>query len=446
MEGNDFHPLSIIGSPRSAFMASISRDPNGRRRIQFVAADGKRKSIRLGKVSQRIAEEIRVKVEALNAAVITGCPVDHETAQWVARLGEDLARKLSAVGLIPRRSAAKLGAFLEAYIVQRSDVKPNTRRNLEAAVSRLIEYFGDDKNLCEITPGDADAWFLWLRQKYASGTIGRTVKRAKQFFRAAVRARLISENPSADVKPPSQVNEARKHFVTQEVIYQVIGACPDAEWRLIVALSRFGGLRCPSEHLTMGWADVDWEKNRFKVHSPKTEHLENGGDRWVPIFPELRPYLEEAFELAKAGSTYVINCYRDTNANLRTQLLRIIKRAGVKPWPKLFQNLRASRETELAREYPIHVVCTWIGNTEMIAAKHYLQVTDDYFEEAARGGAKSGAETVQNPASQPAAPARTAFPEMTEARPEPGFPLVGAASCDSVQDAKIPPRGLEPLS
>lgn len=37
-------------------MASISKAPGGRRTIQFVAADGKRRSIRLGKVSQRDAE------------------------------------------------------------------------------------------------------------------------------------------------------------------------------------------------------------------------------------------------------------------------------------------------------------------------------------------------------------------------------------------------------
>ena len=34
----------------------------------------------------------------------------------------------------------------------------------------------------------------------------------------------------------------------------------------------------------------------------------------------------------------------------------------------------------MAAEYPLHVVCEWIGNTEMIAAKHYLQVTDADFE------------------------------------------------------------------
>lgn len=75
--------------------------------------------------------------------------------------------------------------------------------------------------------------------------------------------------------------------------------------------------------------------------------------------------------------------YRDRNSNLRTQLERIIQRAGLKPWPKLFQNLRSTRETELAETYPIHVVCAWIGNTEKNAAKYYLQVTDEHFRQAA---------------------------------------------------------------
>ncbi len=74
---------------------------------------------------------------------------------------------------------------------------------------------------------------------------------------------------------------------------------------------------------------------------------------------------------------------RTNTCNLRTQLNRIIRRAGLKPWPKLFQNLRSTRETELAEKYPLHVVCEWMGNTQPVAAKHYLQVTDEHFELAA---------------------------------------------------------------
>ena len=43
---------------------------------------------------------------------------------------------------------------------------------------------------------------------------------------------------------------------------------------------------------------------------------------------------------------------------------------------------------ELAEEFPAHVVCAWMGNTEAIARKHYLQVTDDHFAAAVKSGAQ----------------------------------------------------------
>ena len=300
--------------------------------------------------------------------------------------------KLAKVGLVELRTPteppvpeASLGAFLDSYIDRRTDVAPNTRRNLLDSKARLVAFFGTDKAMRDITPADADHFLLFLKERYADGTAGRTVKRAKQFLRAAQRGKLIGENPFADVKAPSQVNESRKFFVTLETAYKVLDACPDAEWRLLFALSRFGGLRCPSEHLAITWTDVDWERNRFRVDSPKT------GVRWVPIFSELKPYLEEAWELAPEGAVHVIARYRDASCNLRTQLQRIIKRAGLEPWPKLFHNLRATRQTELTEMFPLHIVCAWIGNTELIAAKHYLQVTDADFERAAKDSAPSSA-------------------------------------------------------
>jgi hypothetical protein len=62
-------------------MASISKQSNGRRTVQFVAPNGKRKSIRLGKVSQNDALTIKLKVEKLVAASITGHGLDSETAR-----------------------------------------------------------------------------------------------------------------------------------------------------------------------------------------------------------------------------------------------------------------------------------------------------------------------------------------------------------------------------
>jgi integrase len=223
-----------------------------------------------------------------------------------------------------------------------------------------------------------------------------------------VRKKLITENPFGDMRGCAvQANRARDYLITREEAYMVIDACPDAQWRLLFALSRFGGLRCPSEHVGLMWQDVDWARNQILVRSPKTEHHPGGESRWLPLFPELRPYLEEVFDQAEPGTEYVITRYRDRNSNLRTQLERIIAKAGLKPWPKLFQNLRASRETELAEHWPEHVACAWIGNSRAVARKHYLQITEEHFEQAAIVTTAGKNQTAQNPAQQPAVLRRT---------------------------------------
>jgi len=279
-----------------------------------------------------------------------------------------------------------LGRFLDTYIGNRTDTKASTRTVYGQTRRCLVEFFGATRPLDRITPGDDEDWRRWLGadQGLADNTVRRRCGMAKQFFRAAVRRRLILENPFADMGGcVIRENRARDRFITRQEAQQVLDACPDAQWRLLFALSRYGGLRCPSEHLGLRWGNVDWERSRITIHSPKTQHHEGKGSRVIPIFPELRPYLEEVWEQAEPGTEWVITRYRDSTTNLRTQLTKIVRRAGLEPWPKLWQNLRATRETELAETFPIHVVCAWIGNSAAVARKHYLQVTDEHFARAA---------------------------------------------------------------
>jgi hypothetical protein len=168
-------------------MASISREANGRRTIQVVCPDGKRRSVRLGKVSQRHAESVKVKVEHLAAAAETRGPLDPETARWVAELDSTLADKLAAVGLIPPREKATVAGFIDAFIAKRTDVKPGTVIAYRQGRDSLVEFLGADTPLRDIKQGDADEFRLKLLEKYAEATVGRRIKHAKQFFKAAVR-------------------------------------------------------------------------------------------------------------------------------------------------------------------------------------------------------------------------------------------------------------------
>jgi len=278
-----------------------------------------------------------------------------------------------------------LGDFLDAYLKDRDDLKPNSILVYGHTRRTLVEFFGPDKPLKDITEYEAEQWQRYLaRQGLSKAPVRKRSANAKVFFNVAVKQKLIASNPFLELKSTSVGNEARQYFVCRQEAEKVLECCPDGPWRLIFALCRYGGLRCPSEVLALRWKDVNWAENRILIHSPKTEHFEGRGSRVIPLFPELRPPLMEVFEQAEEGVEWVITRYRQANVNLRTQLQRILKRASIPGWPRLFQNLRASRETELASEYPLHVVTAWIGNSKAIAAKHYLQVVDSDFERAAR--------------------------------------------------------------
>ncbi len=126
-------------------------------------------------------------------------------------------------------------------------------------------------------------------------------------------------------------------------------------------------------------------------------------------------------------------------------LTRIIRRAGVPAWPKLFHNLRASRETELAAEYPIHVVCAWVGHTVQIAAKHYLTVREEDFQRAAEGGTDSGAPVARIAAQQGAAMNGKVEKLASEPVEDCNSMQRGASRNLFVRKDLVPPRGVEPL-
>ena len=395
-------------------------------------------------MSGRQAESFKLKLEAVIAGRYTG--IDAETARWIADLPDDIHAKLGAVGLVVGRAARmslKLGDFLSHNCEGRSDVKEGTQLVYERTRNHLIRFFGADKLLSEITLGDADQFRLYLLKlpgklpgsMMSENTIRRTSGLCRQFFNAALRHKMIEENPFGDLPVAVKGNKAREYFVTREEAERVLEACPDGQWRLLFALARYGGLRNPSETLELRWSDVDWDRSRMTVHSCKTEHHEGGEFRLVPIFPELLPYIRDAYERAESATEYVITRYRKSGLNLRTQLLKIIRRAGLKSWPKLWQNLRATRQTELENDFPTHVVCSWLGNSPRVAKKHYLQVTDEHFQKAA-----------QNPAQYPAANGSKRQQNERSEEKKSAFLPSKPAFCGVGRVARMGGTGLEPVT
>jgi integrase len=416
-------------------MASVSKEiKNGQTifRLSFYDSEGRRQRLRLGAISQRDAERIASYVDDILSAKELGGSVNITTARWLSSIGPDFYDKLASVGLVEAKLRWTLKQWLAHYHRQQSQkVGSYCQSNLARAEALLLKYRPGSMLLTDFTADDAAGFRKWLEAEgYAKATVAGHIKKAKQYFKAAADDGALPASPFARVVAGDMSNEERAVYVSTADVDKAIACAPDAQWRLLIALCRYAGLRCPSEVLTLRWQDVDFVAGTMTIRSTKT------GRRIMPILPELRPYLQDAFNPEEER---VISRYCESNANMRKGFLQILKKAGVEPWPRLFHNMRGSLESDLAERYPIHTVVKWLGNSEGVAMRHYLRQSPAVLADVTSQGLGPQVGPKVGPRLGETNP--LAGNEAKPAHEKGGkfkFPA-------SLVEIAVPPRGLEPL-
>jgi integrase len=393
-------------------MASLSRDANGTSRIQFVGGDGQRRAIRLGKIPVRLAETVLRRVEQLVAHAIAGTTHEPDLSAWLAAVPPVLYSRLVRAGLAaPRAADAAAEAVTLQELIEKflrvATGKESTRKVYRQCGASLRDYFGSAAPVGSITPEAADAWRAWLSKPHpiivgraqtkvvkslAVATQAKRLEVARQIFAKAIRWGMLERNPFEGIRGGSKVNVSRWRYVSREETAAIVDACPSAEWRSIVGLARYGGLRVPSELIGLRWSDLERravdgrEVWSLRVRSPKTEHHGDGhAQRFVPVGEELLAILEACQRQAARAETRIVPGVSDGSVNLRTEFARIVVRAGLAMWEKPFQNLRSSCETDWLEMFPgrISAVAGWMGHSPTVAMKHYAQVLPQHFGGAA---------------------------------------------------------------
>lgn len=436
-------------------MASTHTDSKGRTRIAFRSLDRRQVFLRLGRLTERQAkraERTRAMIADLERAARSGYR-DEQAQRWADHQPARIYDKLSESGLVPKREAQRvytLGALLDAYFAT-AQVKGSTRIRYEQGRDRLLAYFGRERELHTISTQDAEEWRAWLleqtktvgtgaqsrkKRRYSDATVAKDVTLARQFLAKGVRWGQLPTNPFDGVRAGSQRNPDRLHYIPPEDAQRLLDACPDTDWRCIIALCRWGGLRCPSEVLRLRWSDIQFTDSeragRMVVRSPKTEHHEGKGERVVPLFPELEPILRDAFIQAADGAERVVGRYPESTPNLRPAMLPIVRRAGLAVWPRLFHNLRASRVDDIRRTYPGKVADAWMGNSEGVSRAHYEGVRESDFWDAV--ATPVATQAVESPCTEPQTPDSE------------GSGLDDSGRCNPVPEVSVGATGLEPVT
>lgn len=382
-------------------MASLSKEP-GRSSWKLVwhDADKRRRSIRLGAMPKKTAEQFKVRFEELLGVLRGRGSIPAPIQSWIDSLPEVLQERLARADMIKVRERWTLGKLCDAYLESRSNVADATKVRDKQVVNRLLGYFGRDRLLESITVQDAEQWRKRLaadgnqrdekRNELADNTVRRRTGVARQVFSTAIRWGHLSSNPFDGLATTVRANMERRAFIPWDDVLLVIEQAPSIQWKTLIAFVRLTGCRVPSELQGLRWADIDLAGRSIIIRSPKTAH--HGGDhvmRSVPMFPELVPFISRLADAVGPGVDVPLSCSVfpmacDPAVNLRTQLTRMIVKAKLIPWPKLFVNLRSSRETELLAAYPAADVCRWMGHSPAVAARFYAQARPEVAERAAQ--------------------------------------------------------------
>lgn len=276
-----------------------------------------------------------------------------------------------------------LEAFCDHYINQKSgEYGKHAIKNLKQAKKKLLAFFDGSRELTSFSHEDMVDFQKWLRdtKRFAANTVSLHCRKAKEFFAAAVESQLLSINPCKKLKDLQETrNEERERFMTPEQSGAVLDACPDAEWKVIFCLARFGGMR-PSEILRLTWENIRWEQKLIRVPGAKGKHKRGYRMRDLPIFPEIARALKELMGRRPKTVGRIVLGY-EAESYIGVQMGRIIANGGVTDWQKPFINLRSTRSTELAElGLPIQDYCRWLGHSPQVALKHYLQVRARSFD------------------------------------------------------------------
>jgi len=243
-----------------------------------------------------------------------------------------------------------------------------------------------------VTKGDATEFIDYLMRPTKAGGVGLKESTARKryvhatsFFKHAALKGIISVNPFDD-NGVVKTNLAGEEyfFLPVDDAQRIIDALPTAQLKLLFGLARWAGLRVGSEPRALKWSDIDWQGRTMLIHAKKTKRHKGKGQRVCPLFPELVPLLEARRAEAGPDDIYVLPfLHGRSDASLRDFIERAAKKAGVEMWPRMWQKIRSTRQTELEDRFPSHVVCKWLGNSAKIAEKHYLRVNGSHYSAAA---------------------------------------------------------------
>lgn len=283
-----------------------------------------------------------------------------------------------------RKSRVGFLEHVEAYFAQHAqsiNAPDSTKAVWNRAIRMAWQFWKKDVPLQALSGKDFVEFRVFLLslkgrygQRWSEQTANKCCGVLSQALNAAVVEGLIDRNPLRGwVKTTAGANPANWEYIDLDTIREVMAASTCSEERLLLGLSRFAGLRIPSEIKSLTWDDLeiapDGKVGLLKVRTPKTQRS-GKHEKVVPVCEELLELLKEA--RLTSNSEFMLPRMR-TYSSPQMVVIRLCRRAGVEVWRRITHNLRASCLSDWRKRFSDIEAAQWAGNSPQVLLAHYTR-------------------------------------------------------------------------
>jgi integrase len=336
-------------------MASLKKRRNSKYyQAQFYVSDsltGELKQVRMStghtnkKKAQAFADELERNAQSVILAGSDGAQrAKALLAEAVAEIERETFTAPTARKYMFELLAIATGEEMETYSIEtwtEEWLRRKARDSSKATITRyrahtkaFRSWLGESrrtKPLESITPQDARKWRESLQD---AGRTGKTVlaycKDVGAVYRAAIREGLVSFNPFTALEAIDTSDSQERKPFNEEEVSALLKAAPSEEWRGLILVAAFTGLRL-GDAARLSWEAVDLNTKRITLIPSKTKKKKR--EVRIPIHPELFTFLESVTIHSDKPNAPVFETLSATKVGARSGLSqtfnKIMHNAGV---------------------------------------------------------------------------------------------------------------------
>ncbi len=318
-----------VADPKTGVLRQVRQSTGKTNKKKAMAA-----AVELERTAQGVVEAGTDHAQRAKA-VLAAAVADIEREAFTGPAARKYLSQLLEIATGEEMTAYNISTWVAEWLRRKGrDSSKATMARYNGHLDAFLEWLGPErskKSLESVTPLDVRRWRESLQD---AGRAGKTVlaylKDLGGVYRAAIREGLVSFNPCTALETVDTSDSLERQPFSLDEVADLLTAAPTEEWRGLILVAAFTGLRL-GDASKLSWSSVDLAEKRITLIPSKTKKKKR--EVRIPIQPDLLAFLESVPIHSDKPDAPVFEKLSQTRIGDRTGLSQtfngIMKAAGV---------------------------------------------------------------------------------------------------------------------